>query len=77
MIWSKFHHISTKWIFLECTWRGLLKNVPDGISRRIGSREFQKTKVYTVLLGTLYIDNFELPWWVLDGGCSGVELMLG
>ena len=32
----------------------LLKNVQDGIIRRIGSRENQKTKVCTVLRDTLY-----------------------
>ena len=34
----------TKWIFLESTRKGLLKNVQDGISRPIGSREIHKAK---------------------------------
>ena len=33
--------------------RAILKNVKDGISRPLGGREIQKTKVYTVLLDTL------------------------
>ena len=32
---------------------GLLKNVKDGFSRPLGSREIQKTKVCTVLPNTL------------------------
>ena len=31
-----------------------VESVQDGISRRIGSREIQKTKVYRVLMDTLY-----------------------
>ena len=46
----------TKWIFLESTRKGLLKNVQDRISKPLGGREIQKTKVYTVLLDTLYFD---------------------
>ena len=34
--------------------KGLLKNVQDGISRPQGSREIHKTKVETVLVDTLY-----------------------
>ena len=34
----------------------MLENVQDEISRQIGSRESQKTKVGRVLLDTLYID---------------------
>ena len=42
-------------IFLKSTQNGLLKNVKDGISRPLGSREIQKkTKVDTVLWDTLY-----------------------
>ena len=51
--WSKFHQIIMKWIFLESTRKGLLKNVQDGIFRRLGSREIKKTKVATVLRDTL------------------------
>ena len=51
--WSKFHQIILKWISLESTQKGLLKNVKDGISRPLGSREIQKTKVCTVLPDTL------------------------
>ena len=32
-----------------------IENVKDGIPRPLDSREIQKTKVYTVLLDTLYI----------------------
>ena len=53
--WSKFHQIITKWISLESTWKGLLKNVKDGNSRPLGSWEIQKTKAGTVLVDTLYI----------------------
>ena len=42
------------WIFSNSTWKGQLKNVQDGISRPLGSREIQKTKVETVLWDTLY-----------------------
>ena len=40
----------TKWIFLESTWKGLLKNVQDRISKPVGGREIEKIKVYAVLL---------------------------
>ena len=43
------------WIVLKSTQKGLLENVKDGISRPIGSREIQKTKVETDLLDTLYL----------------------
>ena len=52
--WSIFDQIIIKYIFYESTWNGLLKNVKDGISRPLGSRENQKTKVCTVLRDTLY-----------------------
>ena len=35
---------------------GLLKNVQDGISRPLDSRETQKTKVLTVLPDTLQLE---------------------
>ena len=37
----------------------LLKNVQDGISRPLGNRAIQKTKVETDLLDTLYKKNYE------------------
>ena len=40
---------------LKSTQKGLWENVKDGISRPIGSREIQKTKVETDLLDTLCI----------------------
>ena len=51
---SKFHRIIKNWIFSKSTRNGLLKNVQDGISMPIGSREIQITKVDTVLWDTLY-----------------------
>ena len=42
------------WTFSNSTWKGQLKNVQDEISRPLGSREIQKTKVETVLRDTLY-----------------------
>ena len=41
-------------IFLKSARKGQLKNVQDGISRPLGGREIQKTKVETVLRDTLY-----------------------
>ena len=52
---SRFHQIIKKGIFFKSTRKGQLKNVQDGISRRLGSREIQKTKVGTVLPDTLYV----------------------
>ena len=48
------------WTFSNSTWKGQLKNVQDEISRPLGSREIQKTKVETVLWDTLYMlfNNF-------------------
>ena len=43
------------WTFSNSTWEGQLKNVQDEISRPLGSREIQKTKVETVLVDTLHI----------------------
>ena len=51
---SIFHRKIKNWIFLKSTQNGLLKNVQYGISRPLGSREIQKTKVATVLRDTLY-----------------------
>ena len=42
------------WTFSNSTRKGQLKNVQDEISRPLGSREIQKTKVETVLRDTLY-----------------------
>ena len=39
---------------------GLLKNVKDGISIPLGSREIQKTKMCTVLRDTLYLSNMNM-----------------
>ena len=39
-----------------------MKNVQDGISRPLGSREIQKTKVGTDLLDTLYISIYVLKY---------------
>ena len=44
-------------MFLKYTQKGLLKNVQDGISRPLGSRGIQGTKVATVLRDTLYNHN--------------------
>ena len=41
------------WVSLKSTQIGQLKNVQDGFSRPIESREIQKTKVERVLLDTL------------------------
>ena len=49
--WSEFHKIIKNWIISKSTQNGPLKNVQDGISRPLGSRE--KKKVYTVLPDTL------------------------
>ena len=43
------------WTFSNSTRKGQLKNVEDEISRPLGSREIQKTKVETVLWDTLYL----------------------
>ena len=42
--WSRFDQIITKWMFSKSTWKALLKNVQDGISRPLGSRKIQKNK---------------------------------
>ena len=35
-----------------------MKNVQDRVSRPLGGREIQKTKVETVLLDTLYVSEY-------------------
>ena len=45
---SIFHQIIKNLIFLKSTLKGLLKNVQYGLSRPLGSREIQKTKVANV-----------------------------
>ena len=45
-------------IFLKSTCKGMLKNVQDGISRPLVSREIQKTKVETDLVDTLYVPGY-------------------
>ena len=45
------------WTFSNSTRKGQLKNVQDEISRPLGSREIQKTKVETVLRDTLYFND--------------------
>ena len=49
------------WTFSNSTWKGQLKNVQDEISRPLGSREIQKTKVETVLRDTLYNLSRHVP----------------
>ena len=51
---SRLDQIIKNQIFLKFTWKGLLKNVQDGISRPLGSREIQKTKRSRELRDTLY-----------------------
>ena len=41
-------------MFLKSTQKGLLKNVQDGVSRHLESREIKNTKVETVLVDPLY-----------------------
>ena len=53
--WSRFQQLITNWIVLKSTWKGLWKNVQDGISRCFGGREINKTKVGTILWDTLYL----------------------
>ena len=50
---SRSHQIIKNGIFLKSTQKGLLKNVQDGISRPLRSREIKKTRVETVLWDTL------------------------
>ena len=45
---------------LNSTWKGQLKNVQDGISRPVGSRDIQKTKVESVLWDTCSINAVNL-----------------
>ena len=52
--WSRFNQIIKSRISLKSTSKGLLKNIPDEISRPLGSREIQKTKALPVLRDTLY-----------------------
>ena len=49
------------WTFPNSTWKGQLKNVQDEISRPLGIREIQKTKVETVLVDTLYVKWLIFP----------------
>ena len=51
---SRFDQIIKNRIFLKSTQKWLLKNVPDGISRPLGSRVIQKTKRSRELRDTLY-----------------------
>ena len=53
--WSRFNQIIKSRILLKSTWKGLLKNVQDEISRPLGSQEIQKTKALPVLRDTLYV----------------------
>ena len=55
---SRLYQMIINWIFLKSTQKGLLKNVQDGISRPLGSREIQKTKVGTILWDTLYLSYY-------------------
>ena len=63
----RFHQIIKKWIFSNSTWKGQLKNVQDGISRPLGSREIHKTKVETVLRDTLYFCLLTIK--LVERGC--------
>ena len=56
--WSRFNQIIKSRISLKSTSKGLLKNIPDEISRPLGSREIQKTKALPVLRDTLYLRNY-------------------
>ena len=60
---SRFHQIITNLIVLKSTRKGLLKNVQDGISRPLVSREINKAKSrWGFFLLTLYLVNlFQLP----------------
>ena len=71
---SRFHQIIKNRLFLKSTRKGLLKNVQDGISRPLGSREIQKTKVETVLWDTLY---FHVTHSVLGPGELSQSLVRG
>ena len=53
-----FHRKVKNWIFLKFIWNGLLKNVQYGISRLLRSGEVQQTKAETVLVDTLYLNNY-------------------
>ena len=57
---ARFHQIIKNRIFLKSTRKGQLKNVQDEISRPLGSREIQKTKVETVLRDILYNSSLKL-----------------
>ena len=67
---SRFPQFIKNWIVLNSAQKGLLKNVQDRISRPLGSREIHKTKVYTVLLDTLYVQNMS----PLPGGLQSYTL---
>ena len=43
---ARFHQMIKSQTFSKSTRKGQLKNVQDGISRPLGSREIQKTKSY-------------------------------
>ena len=62
--YSTFNRKIKNWIFLKSTQNWLLKDVQYGISRPLGSREIQQTKVATVLRDTLYI-ICALPYFLL------------
>ena len=66
---STFHQIIKNCIFLKSAQNGLFKNVQDGISRPLGSREIPKIKVATVFL--------KLPYGhIADKGTSPLNELL-
>ena len=58
----------SKWTLFKSTQKVLFKNVQDGISRPLGSREIQKTKVSNVLRDTLY-SHWSTQTWRSTNAC--------
>ena len=61
---SIFHWIIENWKFLKSTQNVLLKNVQDGISRHLGSREIKNLKVATILQDMLRESWVVLAVWI-------------
>ena len=58
----------TKWIFLESTQKGLLKNVKDGISRPLGSRHVTYPISRERYISIIYANQMEnQPLQYFDG----------
>ena len=54
----------TKWIFPDSNWKGLLKNIQDGISRPLKAEKFTKQTISKGILSKLF--RFENFWlWQL------------